>query len=340
MGLYSEIDLPHRPGQHPDWQESWVLVFRDRASGLVGFVRTGAYVNRGTTQSHWGMALPDGLRFRRCVLDRPLEPGDRTETSASSGMVSFTIPGMAHARFTASDADADLDLRLYDYFPSQEWEAIGASRSHDGDHSGRSSEAHGHPESAGRLEGRVRIGDRVIEITDGIGYRDHGFGPRVLTVFRSARWHAGTVGPALSYSLFSMHAEDGSFHRMGYVMMEGDRRKIRDFHTVNCSLGDGFSTLGGWSVVELEDGRRLQIEANVVDGMVTSSHIANGGPGSSSAGVEGLSVARWNGHEGVADFNMIDNAHRGDRPVGSLLMANTDEGITRRERSWDWVRAV
>ena len=71
MSLYSAIDLPHHPGNHPFWQESWVLVFRDPDTGLVGFLRTGSYVNQKTTQTHWGMAFPDGTRFRRHLLDRP-----------------------------------------------------------------------------------------------------------------------------------------------------------------------------------------------------------------------------------------------------------------------------
>ena len=338
MSLYSEIDLPHKPGAHPDWQESWVLVFRDRKTNLVGFVRTGAYVNRGLTQTHWGMALPDGRRFRRCVLDRPLEPGDRTATTASSGAVTFSIPDFKYVRFEATDPDASLDLRLYDFHPSQEWEMLGASRSHDGDHSGRTGDAHGHPESGGRVEGRVRIGGAAIEITDGVGYRDHGFGPRPHTVFRSARWHAGTAGPELSYSLFTMHAPDGSFQKMGYVMHKGARRRLRDFHTVNCSLGDGLSTIGGWSVVQFEDGETIRIDAETIDGMITSSHFPQGGAGSSPAGVEGLSIARWEGRDGVCDFNMIDNAHQGEQPVGGLLMANWEMGLTQRAQTWDWVR--
>ncbi len=83
MQLYSEVDLPHRPGDHPEWQESWVLIFRDIDTGLVGFLRTGSSVHQGTTQTHWGMALPNGTRFRRHLLDRTMEKSDRTDTAAS-----------------------------------------------------------------------------------------------------------------------------------------------------------------------------------------------------------------------------------------------------------------
>ena len=134
--LYSEVDLPHKPSDHPDWQESWVLVFRDPITGATGFLRTGAYVNQGATQTHWGMALPDGTRFRRHLLDRKLEKGDRTETTASSGTAKFSIPDMKYCRFEAWDDDAEVDLRVYDWFPSQDWSFVGgglpwqASRQH------------------------------------------------------------------------------------------------------------------------------------------------------------------------------------------------------------------
>ena len=335
MSLYSAIDLPHHPGNHPFWQESWVLVFRDPDTGLVGFLRTGSYVNQKTTQTHWGMAFPDGTRFRRHLLDRPLEAGDRTDVMASSGTMRFTIPDMEYCRFEAFDDDAEADLRIYDWYPSQEWEVVGGP-GHGTLTSG--GDDHGHPESAGRVEGRVRIGDRVVTIENGIGYRDHGYGPRPLPMFRSARCHAGTVGEKLSYSLLTMQAEDGAFAKMGYVMLDGKREPIRDFHTVNCTLGDGLSSIGGWTVAQLENGQTLRIDVEAVDGVVTSTDLNNGGPNSSPAGIEVLSIPRWQGLEGVCDFNMIDNAHRGNQAVSHLFLANTNDGISQRGFDPSWLR--
>lgn len=338
MSLYSDVDLPHQPGDHPDWQESWVLIFRDRATNAVGFLRTGSYVNQGTTQTHWGMALPDGTRFRRHLLDRRLEPGDRTATTASSGTMTYSIPNLEYVRFHGTDRDAEADLRLYDFYPSQQWQLVGDSETFDGDHDGATSDEHGHPESAGRVEGRIRIGDRVIDIDDGIGYRDHGYGPRAHQVFRAARWNAGTVGPALSYSLVTMHDEQGRYHRMGYVMMDGQRKTIRDLHTVNCTLADGYSSIGGWSTVVLDDGTTIRIDVEAIDGVVTSTTLNNGGPGSSPAGIEVLSIPRWNGHDGVCDFNMIDNPHRGEQPVSNTFLANCSDGLSDRDIDLAWAR--
>jgi hypothetical protein len=332
MSIYTDLDLTHQPDDHPDWQEAFVLVFRDRATNAVGFLRTGAYVNRGLSQVHWGMALPDGTRFRRNRARVPYDPADRTERSARTGTYTSYSVEADHVRFQGQDPDAEADLRFYDFFPSQDWDAIGveAPRHLQG--------GSGHPESSGRVEGRIRLGDRVIEITDGIGHRDHSFGPRPHHVFRTARWHAGTVGPALSYSLVTMAGEDGLLHKFGWIMRDGRRENIRDFHTVNMTLSDGYSTIGGWTAVMLESGERLRIEAETVDGIVTSSHEVNGGPGSSPAGIEAVSIARWNGHEGVCDFNMIDNPHLGDQAVVGTLLANIDDGLSQRPFDPSWVR--
>jgi hypothetical protein len=103
MASYSELDFPHAVGQHPLWQESWVLIFRDRKTNCVGFLRTGSYANQGTTQTHWGMSLQDGTRFRRHLLDRKLEKGDRTDTTAGSGTMKFSIPGLEYCRFEGTE---------------------------------------------------------------------------------------------------------------------------------------------------------------------------------------------------------------------------------------------
>lgn len=82
MSLYSDVDLIHEPDAHPKWQESFVLIFRDPATDLVGFLRLGAYVNEGTCQTHFGLATGDGLRFRRHRLAMPASDGERTRERA------------------------------------------------------------------------------------------------------------------------------------------------------------------------------------------------------------------------------------------------------------------
>jgi hypothetical protein len=146
------------------------------------------------------------------------------------------------------------------------------------------------------------------------------------------------VGPELGYSLVTSLAEDGNLYKFAWLMRNGVREKIRDFHTVNMVLSDGYSTIGGWTVVELDSGERLRIEAETLDGTITSTLKENGGPGSSPPGIEAISIARWNGLEGVSDFNMIDNAHGGEQAVLNPLLADDGDGLTRRKFDPSWVR--
>lgn len=333
MSLYTDVDYPHQPSDDVDWQESFVLVFRDPKTNICGFLRTGAYVNQGYSQVHWGMALPDGSRFRRNRAKVDWEPHHLTGTSFQSGDFTRYTINPDFVRFQGFDKDAELDIRMFDYHPSQDWEMIGAEAPI------VSRGGQGHPESGGRIEGRIRIGDRVIDIADGFGYRDHSFGPRKHNIFRANRWHAGTLGPALSYSLVYSVASDGSAYKFGWLVREGKREKIKDLHTVSMTLSDGYSVIGGWTVVELDNGETLRIEAETIDGIVTSTHLVNGGPGSSPAGIEAISIPRCGDLVGgVCDFNMIDNAHRGEMEVSHTLLANVDDGLSRRPFDPGWVR--
>jgi hypothetical protein len=121
-------------------------------------------------------------------------------------------------------------------------------------------------------------------------------------------------------------------------MLDGERQSISDVHTVNSTLSDGYSSIGGWSKVLLDDGRELRIDVDSIDGIVTSTHLNNGGPNSSPAGIEVLSIPRWNGHEGICDFNMIDNPHRGEQPISDVFLANCEDGVSQRPIDLAWVR--
>lgn len=330
--MYTDVDYPHKPTDHPDWHESFVLVFRDEATSLSGFIRTGAYVNQGHCQVHWGMALPDGRRFRRNRPDIHWKDEYLTDTSFQSGeYVRYSVES-DHVRFQGWDEDAELDIRFYDYFPSQDWEPVGVQAPE------KLRGGSNHPESGGRVEGRVRIGDEIIEIA-GFGHHDHSFGPRNITRSISARWHAGNIGPALAFSLVTTVGEDRELYKFGWLMRNGVREKLRDLHHVNMVLSDGFSTIGGYTMVELESGERLRIEATVMDGMVNSTITLNGGPGSTPATIDSYATLKCGDLQGgVSDFMMLDNAHNGEEAVYNILLADTEQGLSRRNFDPSWLR--
>jgi len=57
---------------------------------------------------------------------------------------------------------------------------------------------------------------------DGLGIRDHGWGPRDWSTVYSHRWVAGTCGPELSFIAVSWHAIDDTISNFGWVI-RGDK---------------------------------------------------------------------------------------------------------------------
>lgn len=324
--LYSDIDHVHQPDDDPHWQESFVLVFRDLDSDLVGFLRLGSYVNQGQSQTHFGLALPDGTRFRRHRLDLPYDPAGRSRDRLQVGPLSWAIHE-DHIHVTGTEDEAEVDVRLYDFFPSQNWriaDPMGAEIA-------KGVGGMNHPESSGRIKGRVRLGDRVIDIANGLFHRDHAWGPRVHIDFLNNRWIAGTVGPELSFSCMTLQRGDGNFFKAAWVVRDGVVEYAQDVNTAAIVLADGLSTIGGFTEIILDSGERIVIETEVIDGIITSTHQPNGGPGSSPAGVEALAKARWNGLEGFCDFNININPLHGEAAVTRLLHANHSDGLTKHE---------
>lgn len=321
MPIYIEDDYLHEPDDHPMWQESWVLIFRDAETGISGFLRVGAYVNQGTAQVHWGLVTDDGLRFRRHRLDLPLRPGDRSRDKVTSGDMSYSIPGGDHVRFEASDPDCDVDLRLFDFYPSQSWKFEGT---------GMDDLAKHHLESSGRVEGTIRIGERHFMIKNGLGHRDHSWGRRISSGVLNNRWVCGSFGPALSFSCMTVQIPNGDFVRSAFVVRDGVVEH-GDVNTLATVAADGFSVVAACAAITLESGERIRIEAETIDGIVTSSHLPNGGPGSTPAGIEAMSIARWNGLEGFCDANININPLNGESPVTVTLLADTADGISYRD---------
>jgi hypothetical protein len=318
-----EDDFPHIAGDHPKWQESWVVTFGDPANKVFGFLRVGAYVNEGLAQMHWGMVTADGWRFRRHRLDLPLQEGDRKGRSVTSGPMTIAL-AEDQVRVTAEDADASVDITMTDYFESQPWHIRAGDLSLLAAH---------HLESSGGVEGRVRIGDRGYDIVAGLGHRDHSWGPREHAEILNNRWCTGTLGPALSFSASNVQTGDGTLAKAGWVARHGVVEHATDVNVVVVLLADGVSPVGGWAELTLESGERVAIDAEVVDGIVTSSHLPNGGPGSTPAGVEAMSIARAGDLEGFCDLNVNINPLNGSSPVTNLMLANSSDGLSRRDTS-------
>ena len=79
--MYTDQDYIHTPDDNPNWQEGFVMIIRDLDTDLVGFMRLGTYVNQKDSQLHFGLALPDGTRFRRHIFNIPFDDSTMITTT-------------------------------------------------------------------------------------------------------------------------------------------------------------------------------------------------------------------------------------------------------------------
>ncbi len=298
--LYSDVDFTHTPdADDPNWQESVVLLFDDRDEGVTGFLRIGSEPNIGKSQVHFDLTTDDGQRFRHNPFDLTMQSGDRTSDGFAAGSLKWRIPNGEYIQVTADEKDASVDLRLYDFYPSVAcWKMIGAPDDMD-------VAAPNHYESSGRVEGQVRIGDRVIDIQNGLGHRDHSWGHRDVSIMRSFRWFAGTTGPELSFSSLIFHASNGMVGKGGWVVRNGQKHDLTALDIVSFVNSDGMTVRGGTVDMTLETGENLHFDASILDGFPTSYRSALGGKGS-HIGVEGMSTVTCGDLTGFCDFNIAN----------------------------------
>jgi hypothetical protein len=260
VALPDDVELPHPPGDDPQWQESVVLGWADPAKNIGGFVRIGHQPNLGLTRSCFGVTARDGLSYARTAQDLPLAAGDRTkDTFFADGFQSATF-GVRGSRWRASDAQVDLDLQVKDaHGPYDFWDLTG-SRSE----TSRVMAAN-HIQAGGTFTGTVRVGDQPAEQVCGFTYRDHSWGPRHMdnpnADMYAGWWLVGAFGPDFSFGVGGARMRSGLDNVFGYVMKDGvvDTVRIEDASVVMAY--DGLSNRGGAVTVVSQEFGRLRFEA-------------------------------------------------------------------------------
>jgi hypothetical protein len=311
-----EDELPHRPGPEENWQESVWLQWYDAEAGLGGLHRIGQEVNRGDANALFCLVSDEGTRFRRVLPHLTLRPEDRKGgIGAGEGIRMSDESG--GPRLVQREREAEIDLVFEDFHERINLWDLRRDR---GAELMSQTAAH-HYEVGGRVRGRVRIGDRVADV-DGLGYRDHSWGPRDYRAWLSHRWVAGTFGEELTYSLITMHGARGELIRTGYVVRQGKPTLASDIDILAYLEPDGFTHRGGRATARLADGEALDIDFELVDGMVWGLH--------GLAGLDTICVARCGDLVGQGDFEMTNNATNGRAPITLAIGAALEDGLTQR----------
>lgn len=258
--LPDDVELPHDPGEDPQWQESIVLGWADPSQEIGGFIRIGHQPNLGLTRSCFGVTSRNGLNYSRTAEGLPLREADRSvDTFHADGFQSATF-GVRSSRWRASDENVDLDIQVRDvHAPYDFWDLTGMRNE-----TSRVMAAN-HLQAGGTFSGSVRIGDEPERAISGFTYRDHSWGPRHMdnpnADMYAAWWLVGSLGEDFSFGFGGGRMRSGLESLFGYIVKDGevDTAVIEDASVLMAF--DGLSNRGGTVVAVSEKFGRLTFEA-------------------------------------------------------------------------------
>src|SRR5262245_23477513 len=234
MRLEPQDDYLHAAETASNFNESRYYNFFDPGVGMGGWVRMGNRPNEGYAEMTVCLYLPDGriaFNFKRpkidnhdahdagglkfevvapyeehrvnydgkvCVLARPREMSDPksafNENPHEHCTIDLTLkrvgrPWGGEPEWEEGDTKPDLD-------PEKMF-------------------ARGHTEQHMAITGSIAVGDETFEITDGLGLRDHSWGPRFWQNIWWYRWLTVNLGPKLGFALTISGAEAAPDARRG-----------------------------------------------------------------------------------------------------------------------------
>jgi hypothetical protein len=276
--LLEQDDLMHPNTGESNFNESAYYNFYDRTRKTGGFVRLGNRPNEGYAEMTVCFYLPDatigfmfgrpeikdnrahnagGLRFEVvkpfehhriayqgnvCVLKNPLEMAEPRTAFKNNPHV----PARLELEYRAIAAGWGGELRTKS--AGGGWESIKPT----GDSS--TEFARGHLEQLGHATGRLIVGERELPI-DGLGLRDHSWGPRYWQAPKYYRWLTMNFDETLGAMATITVQRDGSERPGGFIARKGQphvniakvnietefagEQKLHDRIKVTCETVDG-----------------------------------------------------------------------------------------------------
>jgi hypothetical protein len=246
--LLEQDDLMHPNTGESNFNESAYYNFFDRGQRLGGFVRLGNRPNEGAAEMTVCLYQPDttvGFMFQRpeiqnndvhdagglqfqvirpfehhrvtyagkvCILKNPLEMAEPARAFKSNPYARMSLE--LDYRATAPAWGGELRERRGDQWVSPQ---------NDGDSGAQF--AKGHFEQLGHATGSIKIGDREYKF-DGLGLRDHSWGPRYWQAPKYYRWLTMNFNEGLGGMATVTVNRDGSEHPGGFIARKGQQTLI------------------------------------------------------------------------------------------------------------------
>jgi hypothetical protein len=231
-------EVPHVPGEHPLWQESFVLMLWDVERSVYGFFRVSQVPNRGIATA-WLNIWGPGFMYKNTNVELPLKAGDVTQSSISvgGGLCRYSYEGAHHWGVNDPQAGVFAELVIRDahqglcFYPDADSNFV--------------AEATGsHIEAPGHVTGLVTVAGTRYAVS-GTGWRDHSWGKRNWAGIRAHRFYSANFGEAMHVACISYVGDDGHLSKNGLVVRNGEVEFTRDFTIVAYIDEDGVSNRGG-----------------------------------------------------------------------------------------------
>lgn len=241
MRLVPEDDYMHPREEASNFNESAYYNFFDPGCGLGGWVRLGNRPNEGYAEMTTCLYLPDGrVAF---WFDRPrIDHNDRHD---AGGLRFEVVEPFAEHRVTydgravvlADPSALEDPRRAFTENPRVpcrvEQVHRGIAKPWGGEPEPEEGEtrrpvdpeksfARGHFEQHMAVTGTVTVGDDAFELTDGLGLRDHSWGPRYWQSVWWYRWLTVNLGPNLGFAA-TVTGDEGGGRRVGGFLYDRAR---------------------------------------------------------------------------------------------------------------------
>lgn len=293
-------ELSHDPTSEPAWQESVFLFWHDPAHGISGIHRLGHEPNcDGGKVALWSHVTGPEGSYTHTSFD-PLASVERRRDVLSAGQrATYRFDGKCHWDFDDIGLKGSLTLEDFhdaiDLFPPS---------------SGAVADdvAKNHLEASGRVTGRIELAGKEYEI-DGVQHRDHSWGIRKWHSMLTHRWTGGVLDGRNGFAALNFLSDDGHLHRSGYVIRDDVVCYANDVDIIVHVEPDGLSHRGATMRMTLVTGEVLDFTFEPLGDQLLCVHHEN-------SFLESICRVRCGDSEGVADFEITNNSHRGfNRPV-------------------------
>jgi hypothetical protein len=266
----------HPLGPESNFNESMYFNFFDRARNTGGFVRMGNRANEGYAEMTVCLYLSDGrvlFQYKRPQIAnndafdaggmrfKVIEPTERVRTTYEGSVVSLTDPLAMSDPSSAFRENPHVRVSL-----DLLHEAVGPLYGHKAEGPAAVPEkefARAHYEQHMRVRGTLTLDGEVLEI-DGLGLRDHSWGPRYWQAIHSYRWLTCNFGPDFGLMVSVIWGAPDAPPRQSGVVVRGDTLTNIRAAEIETELIEHTPFHRGLRAhLTLEDGERLELEGTV-----------------------------------------------------------------------------